>query len=135
MASLIRAVSWPLITTTPLESNEKNSNGSHNLSNGKHGKHTPTFQQLMAARRLICQRYYPEGSFGWIVMVVSLIVNLFTHGLQLSAIFFLMPAGIRFKVDEVDCLGKCLLMSVNYDTNIFEIDSNQSVKFNCALLN
>ena len=116
MASLIRALSWPLITTTPLESNEKHSNGSHNLSNGKNGKNTPTFQQLMAARRLICRRYYPEAGFGWIVMFVGLIVNTFTHGLQLSAIFFLLPAVIRFKADEIDCLGKCLLMSVNYDT-------------------
>lgn len=116
MASLIRALSWPLITTTPLESNEKHSNGSHNLSNGKNGKNTPTFQQLMAARRLICRRYYPEAGFGWIVMFVGLIVNTFTHGLQLSAIFFLLPASIRFKADEMDCLGKCLLMSVNYDT-------------------
>ncbi|XP_070508264.1 monocarboxylate transporter 2-like isoform X3 [Chironomus tepperi] len=105
MASLIRALSWPLITTTPLESNEKHSNGSHNLSNGKNRKHTPTFQQLMAARRLICRRYYPEAGFGWIVMFVGLIVNTFTHGLQLSAIFFLLPAVIRFKADEVDCLG------------------------------
>ena len=109
MASLIRALSWPLITTTPLDvSNEKTSIRANNLSNGKSGKHAPTFQQLIAARRLICRRYYPEGSFGWIVLFVAFIVNTLTHGLQFSAYFFLTPASKRFNVDEVKCLGKCL---------------------------
>lgn len=112
MASLIRALSWPLITTTPLDvnSSEKSTNRTHNLSNGKNGKHAPTFQQLIAARRLICRRYYPEGNFGFVILFVAFIVNIFTHGLQLSAYFFLMPTGIRFKVDEVKCLGKCPLI-------------------------
>lgn len=111
MASLIRALSWPLITTTPLDvSSEKNSSRAHNLVNRKNGKHAPTFQQLIAARRLICRRYYPEGSFGYVILFVAFIVNTFTHGLQLSAYFFLMPSGKRFKVDEVNCLGKCLLI-------------------------
>lgn len=110
MASLIRALSWPLISTSPLESTEKNCNGKHNLVNGKSGTkhHAPTFQQLIAARRLICRRYYPEGGFGWIILFVGVIVNVLTHGLQLCATSFLMPAGIRFKVSsvEVDCLGE-----------------------------
>lgn len=118
---MIRALSWPLITTTPLESIEKpSSNGTNKLptSNGKSGKHAPTFQQLIVARRLLARRYYPEGSFGYVILFVGLIVNTLTHGLQLSAFFFLLPASIRFDVDEVECLGKCLLMSVNYDTNV-----------------
>ncbi|KAG5684297.1 hypothetical protein PVAND_013532 [Polypedilum vanderplanki] len=117
MASLIRALSWPMISTsTPLEQNEKKSSGSRNLSN-TNGKHAPTFQQLIAARRLLCRRYYPEGAFGYVILFVGLIVNILTHGLQFSAFFFLGPASNRFKVDdEVDCLGKCLLLSSNYDT-------------------
>lgn len=112
MASLIRALSWPLIPSSSnpqLEANDKNCNGTHNkLPNGKgNNKHEPTFQQLIAARRLICRRYYPEGSFGWIILFVGLIVNTLTHGLQFSSTFVLMPASNRFKVDEVDCLGKC----------------------------
>lgn len=108
-----RALSWPLISTTPLDvsSSEKSCNRTNNnQSNGKNGKHAPTFQQLIAARRLICRRYYPEGSFGYVVLFVAFIVNILTHGLQLSAFFFLMPSGKRFKVDEVKCLGKCLLI-------------------------
>uniref|UniRef100_A0A8W7PWH2 Uncharacterized protein n=1 Tax=Anopheles coluzzii TaxID=1518534 RepID=A0A8W7PWH2_ANOCL len=45
---------------------------------------SPTFQQLMAARRLLCRRYYPEGGWGWVVIVVGILVHTMTHGLQLS---------------------------------------------------
>jgi hypothetical protein len=140
MASLIRALSWPLIPTTiPTETNDKKCNGTHNVANGKkvNVKHAPTFQQLIAARRLICRRYYPEGSFGWIILFVGLVVNVLTHGLQLCAIFLLMPASKRFKVDEVDCFGKwyfkVITNLVNYDTHIKENEkslksSNQYVK-------
>lgn len=110
MASLIRALSWPLISTSPLEVMEKKCNGNHISVNGKNGaKHiTPTFQQLIAARRLICRRYYPEGGFGWVILFVGVVVNVLTHGLQLNAWSFLIPAGHRFKVTEieVDCLGE-----------------------------
>jgi hypothetical protein len=109
MASLIRALSWPLISTLPAEAPEKNCNGNHKIANGKSGtKHAPTFQQLIAARRLICRRYYPEGAWGWVIIFVGVVVNVLTHGLQLSAFSFLMPAGHRFKVTEVevDCLGE-----------------------------
>jgi hypothetical protein len=111
MASLIRALSWPLISTSPLEATEKNCNGGHNLAKGKNGtKLAPTFQQLIAARRLICRRYYPEGGFGWVILFVGVVVNVLTHGLQLTAPSFLLPAGHRFKVSDeslqVDCLGE-----------------------------
>ncbi|XP_049532358.1 monocarboxylate transporter 12-like isoform X2 [Anopheles darlingi] len=38
----------------------------------------------MAARRLLCRRYYPEGGWGWVVIVVGILVHTLTHGLQLS---------------------------------------------------
>lgn len=118
MASLIRALSWPLISTSPLEVPEKNCSGNHNLVNGKNGtKHiAPTFQQLIAARRLICRRYYPEGGFGWVILFVGVVVNVLTHGLQICAPSFLVPAGDRFKLTvtevEVDCLGKWKFVNV-----------------------
>lgn len=123
MASLIRALSWPLISTSPLEANEKNCNGNHNnLANGKNGaKHiAPTFQQLIAARRLICRRYYPEGGFGWVILLAAVLVNVLTHGLQLSAWSFLLPAGHRFKVTEVevDCLGEWKLKQRRVDEDL-----------------
>lgn len=117
MASLIRALSWPLISSSPLEATEANCNGNRNMANGKGGpkhKHAPTFQQLVAARRLICRRYYPEGSWGWVIIFVGVVVNVLTHGLQLSAFALLMPASERFKVSrvEVDCLGEWIHLIV-----------------------
>lgn len=116
MASLIRALSWPLISTSPLEANEKDRTANQTLVSGKNGtKHiAPTFQQLIAARRLICRRYYPEGGFGWVILFVGALVNVLTHGLQLNAWSFLIPAGHRFKVIdvEVDCLGECKIEQV-----------------------
>ena len=92
MSSLIRALSWPLITTTPCENPKRNStkipNQDNNLltvpqTNGVKPT-AATFQQLVAARRLLCRRYYPEGGWGWIIIFVAVWTNLLTHGLQLS---------------------------------------------------
>lgn len=117
MSSLIRALSWPLIPS-PLDE-EKNVKGvdgevQNNFikTTAKNGvkKTTPTltFQQLIAARHLICRRYYPESGWGWLIILIGVIVNLLSHGLQLACFAFLIPAGNRFKVDqlEVNSLGK-----------------------------
>lgn len=121
--SLIRALSWPLITS-PVEEDKQivegeAKNGSVNpaaaasakKSNTKNGpikKPAPTFQQLIAARHLICRRYYPESGWGWVIITVGVLINLLTHGLQLASFAFLAPAGVRFKVNdmEVNCLGE-----------------------------
>lgn len=81
--SLIRALSWPLISpnhTVCVDHTEKNGY----LLPKVPMPTSPTFQQLMAARRLLCRRYYPEGHWGWCILVVSTIVNILTHGMQLS---------------------------------------------------
>lgn len=52
------------------------------------------------------RHYYPEGSWGWIIVCVAILIALLNHGLQLSSTLFLIPAGRRFKVNEVDCLGE-----------------------------
>ncbi|KAG5684289.1 hypothetical protein PVAND_013525 [Polypedilum vanderplanki] len=54
----------------------------------------------------IFRHYYPESGFGWIILVVAIIVAIFTHGFQLSAILFLLPALNRFQADKIDCLGE-----------------------------
>ena len=54
----------------------------------------------------IFRHYYPESGFGWIVLAVAFLVAIITHGFQLSAAFFLLPAQKRFKVNEVECLGE-----------------------------
>lgn len=55
----------------------------------------------------IFRHYYPEADYGWIIVVVATLVAIITHGFQLSAVLFLMPAQKRFKeVGEVECLGE-----------------------------
>lgn len=122
--SLIRALSWPLITS-PVDEDKQIVEGEaengfvnpaagaasakkSNTKNGAIKKPAPTFQQLIAARHLICRRYYPESGWGWVIITVGVLVNLLTHGLQLASFAFLAPAGVRFKVNdmEVNCLGE-----------------------------
>lgn len=95
MSSLVRALSWPLLSQSPVGAGGACDGGSdgqaeqHGAANGKRCKKngmppSPTFQQLMAARRLLCRRYYPEGGWGWIVVVVGIMVHTMTHGIQMS---------------------------------------------------
>ncbi|XP_062536920.1 monocarboxylate transporter 12-like isoform X3 [Armigeres subalbatus] len=96
MSSIVRALSWPLLSQSPVgaggacDGGSNGQGGPHGASNrATHCKKkgmppSPTFQQLMAARRLLCRRYYPEGGWGWIVVVVGVMVHTMTHGIQLS---------------------------------------------------
>lgn len=96
MSSLIRAVSWPLISPNHT-CIEQEKNGFHHLHHPKGQAPTsPTFQQLMAARRLLCRRYYPEGGWGWCIVVVATLVNIITHGLQLSYGVHMNATAMRF---------------------------------------
>lgn len=54
----------------------------------------------------IFRHYYPESGFGWIIFAVAILIAIISHGFQLSAIFFLMPALKRFQVSDVECLGE-----------------------------
>lgn len=54
----------------------------------------------------IFRHYYPESGFGWIILVVGILIAIITHGFQLSAVLFLIPVQKKFKVSEVECLGE-----------------------------
>lgn len=97
MSQLIRALSWPLISpnhTVCLDHAAAEQNG-YRLAQGPVAT-SPTFQQLVAARRSLCRRYYPEGHWGWCILVVGAVVNILTHGLQLSYGVHLAPTARRF---------------------------------------
>uniref|UniRef100_A0A336KGJ2 CSON006626 protein n=1 Tax=Culicoides sonorensis TaxID=179676 RepID=A0A336KGJ2_CULSO len=102
MSSLIRAVSWPLISPNHT-CIEQEKNGFHQNGCPKGPVPTsPTFQQLMAARRLLCRRYYPEGGWGWCIVIVATFVNIITHGLQLSYGVHMQRTATRFNKDVND---------------------------------
>jgi hypothetical protein len=52
------------------------------------------------------RHYYPEGSWGWIIVIVSVIINILNHGLQLSSPLFLLPAGKRFHEGVINSSGE-----------------------------
>lgn len=54
----------------------------------------------------IFRHYYPESGFGWLILAVAIVIAIITHGFQLSAVMFLVPAQAIFKVTDVECLGK-----------------------------
>lgn len=104
-SSLIRALSWPLLpaTGTPKNSGgicndqEKHPNGININNNHTRGiSASPTFQQLITARRLLYRHYYPEGGWGIVIIIVGILVQTLTHGLQLAFGVFLMPTMKKF---------------------------------------
>lgn len=110
-SSLIRALSWPLIAQSqvcnspiPEEKFDKTCiqacNQNHRKKNGI--PVSPTFQQLMAARRLLCRRYYPEGGWGWLIIIVGLLVHALEHGLQLSYGVMIKAVFDKFQRNSIE---------------------------------
>lgn len=57
---------------------------------------SPSFQQLVMTRRLLCRHYYPEGGWGIVIIIVGVLVQTMTHGLHLSYGVLLLPTSRRF---------------------------------------
>lgn len=75
----------------------------NNNYNNDHG-----FLSGLGAQKLdtLFRHYYPEEGWAWVIVCVAVLIAILNHGFQLSSIFFLLPAGKRFGVTEVDCLGE-----------------------------
>lgn len=56
------------------------------------------------------RHYYPEGGWGWIVIVVTVLVHVLNHGLQLACSQLVIPAAQKFKTDPVHVAGEFLLI-------------------------
>lgn len=114
MSSLIRAVSWPLISPNHTCIEQEKNGFHHHLHHPKGQVPTsPTFQQLMAARRLLCRRYYPEGGWGWCIVIVATMVNIITHGLQLSFGVHMDATAMRFN-KVVNDAGECSSKQISF---------------------
>ncbi|XP_065339099.1 monocarboxylate transporter 10-like isoform X3 [Cloeon dipterum] len=86
-SELSRAMSWPLLAT-PRPSLPPES---------------PPPQVAKAPRRFVLrpagrlwQHYYPEGGWGWVIVAVSVLVHVLTHGLQLSFALLISPLVTKF---------------------------------------
>lgn len=54
----------------------------------------------------IKQHYYPEGGWGWIVIVVGIMVHTLTHGLQTSVGVLMIETRRRFFIGNIVDTGK-----------------------------
>jgi hypothetical protein len=48
----------------------------------------------------IWTHYYPEGGWGWVVLVVATLVQMLNHGLQLSFGVLLLAVAQKYPTDE-----------------------------------
>ena len=64
----------------------------------------------------IFQHYYPEGGWGYVILLCGFLVQMFTHGLQLSFGMFLPIICHRFRISNPADTGKkilCITFSMN----------------------
>ena len=54
----------------------------------------------------IFQHYYPEGGWGYVILLCGFLVQIFTHGLQLSFGIFLPIIFHRFRMSDPVQIGK-----------------------------
>lgn len=52
------------------------------------------------------RHYYPEGSWGWVIVTVAVLIAILNHGIQLTSPLYLLPAAKRFSVNEIEAVGK-----------------------------
>ncbi|CAH0553341.1 unnamed protein product [Brassicogethes aeneus] len=52
------------------------------------------------------RHYYPEGGWGWVVVVCAVLVHVLNHGIQLSCSQLVVPGVEKFKVESVHFAGK-----------------------------
>lgn len=55
------------------------------------------------------RHYYPEGGWGWVIIVCTVLVHILNHGLQLSYTQLITPAVGKFKTRPVHVAGELLL--------------------------
>ena len=54
----------------------------------------------------IFQHYYPEGGWGYVILLCGFLVQILTHGLQLSFGIFLPIIFHRFRISDPVQIGK-----------------------------
>lgn len=52
------------------------------------------------------RHYYPEGGWGWVIVVCSVLVHVLNNGLQLSCSQLVLPAAGKFKTLPVHVAGE-----------------------------
>uniref|UniRef100_A0A182P840 Uncharacterized protein n=1 Tax=Anopheles epiroticus TaxID=199890 RepID=A0A182P840_9DIPT len=91
-------------TTAPATANGSGAGGIANVTCNEHGGCLSG--QAAAKASTLRRHYYPEGSWGWLVLAVGTLQAILNHGVQLSGPLYLLPAGERFHQPTVNSCGK-----------------------------
>ncbi|XP_035919375.1 monocarboxylate transporter 8-like isoform X1 [Anopheles stephensi] len=80
------------------------------LLHHRHHHHLP--HQQRASSRMsntststIKQHYYPEGGWGWIIVLVGVLVHILTHGLQTAVGVVILAAGRAYRIESIIFTG------------------------------
>ncbi|XP_053699283.1 uncharacterized protein LOC128746260 [Sabethes cyaneus] len=66
------------------------------------GEHRCISGQAALKASTLRRHYYPEGDWGWVVVLVGVLSTILNHGVQLAGPLYLLPAGERFKQSAVN---------------------------------
>ena len=98
------------------------------------------FDKKMKELRTLKQHYYPEGGWGWVIVLVTLIVQLISHGLQLALAMYIMSVprssviSRRLLNTSFDQSGKNITKHtywpniIGWVTNFLKVDLNFCVQ-------
>lgn len=116
-----RGLSWPVLNKVPgksvainnVISSMKNENvathksSSKNFESGICGKNkVPNNNNYPQGKKLVYSHYYPEGGWGWVIVLVGILAHLLSSGLQLSLAGTLaLPAEAKFHRQPLDTSG------------------------------
>ncbi len=66
------------------------------------------FFRTLRKRRIasIFQHYYPEGGWGYVVLLVSFLIHLIANGLPFSFVLVIPVLSRRFKIEDINCASK-----------------------------
>ena len=64
-----------------------------------------SLDQKLKDWRTLKQHYYPEGWWGWVIVLVAVLANIIAYGMQMSlAVLFINNSG-RYSVESQHCDG------------------------------
>uniref|UniRef100_A0A182X5A5 Uncharacterized protein n=1 Tax=Anopheles quadriannulatus TaxID=34691 RepID=A0A182X5A5_ANOQN len=89
-------------TTTTTATTATTNGGAGIIANVTCNEHGCLSGQAAAKASTLRRHYYPEGSWGWVVLAVGTLQAILNHGVQLSGPLYLLPAGERFHQPAVN---------------------------------
>ncbi|EDS26309.1 conserved hypothetical protein [Culex quinquefasciatus] len=66
------------------------------------GDHRCISGQAALKASTLRRHYYPEGDWGWVIVLVGMLNMILNHGVQISGPLYLLPAGERFRQSAVN---------------------------------